>query len=129
MSQSSQAVAQDNQAVGQIIGENAVNQGQLLRSFPVNFDFTRSKSSTRMVRVPINPPQGTLALIVLQGFNVSYVDEDYELENLQVSLRIEGEEAVCTGTLRDRNGGGPNNSGREWQGLVTGLVMFFSNAA
>lgn len=101
--------------------ETAVAAQSLLGSEVITFPFSASKTSTRTVREPLNPPHGTEStLIALQGFNVAYSDDDYELQNLQISLRTEGKAASCTATLRDRN---PN--GREWEGSVVGLVTYF----
>ena len=119
-------MSQTEQAVEQIAEENAVAGGQLLGSFRLPFNFDRSKTSTRTITIPFTPPRGTaVSHIFLQGFNVMYVGEDYEVENLQVSLRIQGTNALCTATLRDRNGG---DNGREWQGSVTGLLLYFGKA-
>jgi hypothetical protein len=126
MSQSVQAVEQDEQAVGQIIKENVVTQGLLLGSSQVRFDFEPSKFSPRTAKVSFTPPPGMQGdpHIVLQEFNVEYTDTDFELQILQVALKIEGTTAICTATLRDKNGG-PNKAGQQWTGTVLGLVLFF----
>jgi hypothetical protein len=113
MSQSAQAV------------ETAVTAQSLLGSQDVTFPFPSDKTSTRTVRRTLDLPNGNVSttLIALKGFNVGYVDEDYELENIQVSLSVEGKTAICTATLRDRN-----EDVREWQGTIVGLVTFFGKA-
>ena len=128
MSQSVQAV---EQGVGQVIEENLMAQGQLLGITPASFTFDKSPTSTRTVPFRFSPPNGNdvSTIIVLQSFNVGYSEEDYEIENLQISLRVGKDtngnpSAFCTATLRDRN-----FDTREWQGTVTGLLMFFGNAA
>jgi len=127
MSQSNQVVEQDEQAVGQIIEENAVTGEVLLGSSRVIFNFDPSKSSPRTARVPFTPPGKTKnSYIVLQGFNVEYTQTDFELQVLDVSLSIEGQTAICTATLRDKNRS-PN--GPEWKATVTGLLQHFGPAA
>jgi hypothetical protein len=108
--------------------ETAVAVQSFLGSQPVTFPFLSSTKSTRTEKQPVNPPQGTKStLIALQGFNVEYTDEDYELKNLQVSLSISGKTASCTATLRDRNLDS-NGNGKKWEGSVVGLVTFFGQA-
>ena len=121
MSQSDQAVEQGTeQAVGQIIEGNTVTGGVLLRSSNVEFTFPRS-TGTDTAKTELTFPPGTETThIVLQGFDVNYLSEDYELKDLQISLKIQEKTATCTVTLRDRN---PNT--REWRASVTGLVTFF----
>lgn len=105
--------------------ETAVAVQSLLGSRAVTFTFLSDNKSTRTERQPLNPPRGTEStLIALQGFNVEYTDEDYELQNLQVSLSTSGTTAICTATLRDRN-----ENGKRWEGSVVGLVTFFGQAA
>lgn len=118
-------MSQTEQAVEQIAEQNAVTGGQLLGSVRLPFSFDRSKTSTRTISIPFAPPPGTkVSHIVLQEFNVMYVDEDYEIQNLQIALRIQGTQALCTATLRDRN-----ENSREWRGSVTGLLMYFGTPA
>jgi len=101
--------------------ETAVATQSLLRHDTLTFTFLSDNTSTRTRDLPLNPPHGTQStLIALQGFNVEYTDEDYELQNIQVSLSVRGKTASCTATLRDRN-----ENGKRWEGSVNGLVTFF----
>jgi hypothetical protein len=113
-------MSQSPEAVG-----TAVAAQSMLGSQTVTFVFP-SNTGMRTERASLNPPHGTEStLIALQGFNVEYTDEDYELKNLQVSLSISGKTAICTATLRDRQTG---TSAKRWEGSVVGLVTFFGNA-
>lgn len=101
--------------------ETAVAAQSLLGYQQVTFVFPSDKTSVRTVTQPLSPPgKPGSSLITLQGFNVEYTDDDYELKNLQVSLSTSGTTAICTASLRDRN-----ENGKKWEGSVVGLVTYF----
>lgn len=109
MSQSTEAV------------ETAVAAQSFLGSQQVTFVFSSDTKSKRTQDQPLSPPgKPVTTLIALQGFNMAYTDDDYELKNLQVSLSVSGTKAICIATLRDRN-----ENLRKWEGSVEALVTYF----
>src|SRR3982750_3980030 len=103
--------------------ETAVAAQSLLGSQPLTFLFLSDNKSTKSEKKPLSPPSGTKSnFIALQGFNMGYTDDDYELQALQVDLSVShtDKSALCIATLRDRN-----ENLRRWQGTITALVTFF----
>jgi hypothetical protein len=112
-------MSQSLEAVG-----TAVTAQSLLGSYSVKFVFPADTTNTRSQELRLSPPSGTRStFIALQGFNMGYTDEDYELQAIQVDLTVSDQRALCIATLRDRNDA--DGKGKKWQGTFQGLVTFF----
>jgi len=103
--------------------EAAISPSLLLGIQEARFTFLPSKSSSQTQHSTLNPPEGTQeAIIYLQEFDVQYTDYKwYGFGQLGVSLSTSSpHRAECTVNLRDNN-----VNERQWEGGVSGLVMFF----
>ncbi|HEY2292492.1 MAG TPA: hypothetical protein VGM86_17475 [Thermoanaerobaculia bacterium] len=114
MSQSAQTTAQ--------AADVAVTPSLMLGRQEARFTFIPSSNSTQTQRFTLSPPDGTqTAVICLQEFDVQYTNRNhFDFGQLRVSLSTSRDLADCTVTLRD-----DKINERQWEGTVTGLVMFF----
>jgi len=88
----------------------------------LTYKFPVAKQSTRMMTVPLSPPDGTQqTLLMLQGFQYLYDGRrQYGFGELGLDLHLSGGGAACTASLRDDKA-----DSRDWNANVIALAMFF----